>query len=204
MQRIVIIDYGLGNIRSVHKALERIGANVHISKSAKDFADADALILPGVGAFRDAVKNIKPLKSFVCEQIAAGKPILGICLGLQLLFTESTEGGSYSGLDVLRGKIVRFPDGLKVPHIGWNSMKIVDSSNPLIEGLPVESFVYFVHSYYAEPEDKSCIVTSTHYGVNFPAIVGKRNIFATQFHPEKSGKVGLKILENFYRFVEEV
>ena len=202
LPKIVIIDYGLGNLRSVHKALEKIGADVYISKQEEDISKADALILPGVGAFRDAVKNIVPLKSVVCEQVESEKPLLGICLGLQLLFTESTEGGIYDGLDVLRGRIVRFPEGLKVPHIGWNAMRIVDSANPLVEGLPKEPYVYFVHSYYAEVKDKSDIVALTDYGLDFPSMVAKGDVFATQFHPEKSGKVGLKILENFFKYIK--
>lgn len=197
MTRIVIVDCCLGNLRSVEKALEKIHADVLISNREEDVVKADAIVLPGVGAFRDAAKNIDPLKSVICEQIKSGKPLLGICLGLQLLFTESTEGGLYSGLDVLKGRVVHLPEGLKVPHMGWNTVRIIDATNPLVEGLSREEYVYFVHSYYAETNDKRSVVALTEYGVDFPSIVAKKDVFATQFHPEKSGKAGLKILKNF-------
>lgn len=176
--------------------------NVLVSNKGEDFSKADALILPGVGAFREGIKNIDPFKLSICEQVKLGKPLLGICLGLQLLFTESTEGGLYDGLDILQGKIVHFPEGLKVPHMGWNTLRIVDVTSPLAEGLSKEQYVYFVHSYYAEMKDEKNIVAFTEYGVNFPSIVAKRNVFATQFHPEKSGKTGLKILKNFLNYVK--
>lgn len=203
MPKIVIIDCGLGNIRSVQKGIEKVGSEVVISTDEKEIRDADALILPGVGAFRDAINNIKPLTQTICEQIELGKPLLGICLGLQLLFTESTEGGLYKGLNVFNGRVVRLPDGLKVPHMGWNSLRIVDDDNPIMKGVPPDSYVYFVHSYYGDPKDEGEIVTLTDYGVDFPSIVSKSHVFATQFHPEKSGRIGLRILSNFVDYVKK-
>lgn len=203
LPRIVIVDCCLGNLRSVQKAFEKINADVLISNREEDLVKSEALILPGVGAFGDAINNITPLKPVISEQIALKKPVLGICLGFQLLFTASSEGGQYIGLDILQGRIVRFPNNLKVPHMGWNTLKIVDPSNPLVEGLTDEIYVYFVHSYYAEIKDKRNVVALTEYGICFPSIVAKKNVFATQFHPEKSGKVGLKILENFLSYIKK-
>lgn len=187
----------------MQKALEKLHADVLVSNREEDVVKADAIVLPGVGAFRDAAKNIERLKSLICEQVASGKPLLGICLGLQLLFTESTEGGLYNGLDVLEGRVVRLPEGLKIPHMGWNTVRIVDAASPLVEGLGGEEYMYFVHSYYAEASDRRSVVGLTEYGVNFPSIVSKRNVFATQFHPEKSGGTGLKILENFLSYIKK-
>ncbi len=200
---MVIVDYGLGNLRSVQKALENMCTDVTISSQAKDLSSSDALILPGVGAFGDAAKNISPLSEVLCEQVKLGKPLLGVCLGLQLLFTESTEGGLHGGLDLFHGRIVRFSDGLKVPHMGWNTLKIVDEDNPLVEGLLKEEYAYFVHSYYAEVKNEKTVVALTEYGVDFPSILCRKNVFATQFHPEKSGRTGLKILENFLNYVKQ-
>lgn len=200
MPEIVIVNCFLGNLRSVQKALEKIGADVIISNMEGDLSEAEALVLPGVGAFRDAVSNISSLKSAICEQVALGKPLLGICLGLQLLFTESTEGGLYGGLDIFQGRVVRLPEGLKVPHMGWNTVRIVDATNPLVEGIANGEYMYFVHSFYAEIKDERNIVALTGYGVDFPSIVAKGNVFATQFHPEKSGEAGLRILKNFLNY----
>ncbi|MDQ1280141.1 MAG: imidazole glycerol-phosphate synthase subunit HisH [Thermoproteota archaeon] len=202
MPKIVIIDSGLGNIRSVQKGIEKTGCIAYITTEAKEIREADALILPGVGAFRDAINNIRPLSNAISEEVNSGKPLLGICLGLQLLFTESTEGGCYEGLNVLKGKIIRLPDTLKVPHMGWNSLKLVDFNNPIVREVPSNSYVYFVHSYYAEPKDQKEIVALTDYGVDFASIVSRGHVFATQFHPEKSGKVGLRILRNFVDYVK--
>jgi len=201
--KIVIVDCCLGNLRSVQNALQTLQVDVFISNQVKDLSNADAVVLPGVGAFREAIKNIGSLRSTIHENIERGKPFLGICLGLQLLFTESKEGGIYSGLDVLQGQIVRFPRQVKVPHIGWNTLRIIDDNNPLVEGLQAEEYVYFLHSYYAKIKDRTMIVALTEYDINFPSIVAKKNIFATQFHPEKSGKTGLKILQNFLRYVRK-
>ena len=203
LTKIVVVDCCLGNLKSVQKALEKIHATALISNNESDLSDADAIVLPGVGAFRDAAKSIEPLKAVIREQIVQGKPLLGICLGLQLLFTESTEGGLYKGLDVLEGQVVHFPEGLKAPHMGWNTVRIIDSTNPLVAGLSDEEYLYFVHSYYPEVKDRGNIVALTKYGVDFPSIVAKENVFATQFHPEKSGKTGLKILKNFLDYIRK-
>jgi len=197
-----ILDLGIGNLRSISRGLEFAGAKTKITSASKDLREADAIVLPGVGAFEDAVKNLKPLKEPLFEEIISGKPVLGICLGMQLMFEESTEGGLHKGLGIFKGRVVRFPKlkGLKIPQIGWNSLKIL-KKDPIIEGVEDDSYVYFVHSYYANSEEKA--VTKTSYGVDFPSIVSKNEqIFATQFHPEKSGEIGLKILENFVKIIK--
>ena len=197
MPRVAIINYGLGNLRSVEKATEKVGGTPQITSSPEDLKAADAIILPGVGAFRDAQANLRELTPTVLEQVEAGKPLLGICLGLQLLFTESTEGGVYTGLDIIKGRVVRLPEGLKVPHMGWNTLSIVDKGSPLMRNIESGSYVYFVHSYYGAVEDSGDIVAETEYGVTFPSIVSRGNVYATQFHPEKSGVTGLRMLGNF-------
>ncbi len=196
---ICIIDYGAGNIESVRKALEYIGAQCEVSADKEVLAKADAAILPGVGSFGDAMNELRsrnleePIKDF----IASGKPFLGICLGLQILFESSEESPGAVGLGILKGKIVRIPDGegLKIPHMGWNSLNI-EKDDALFKGIEGEPYVYFVHSYYLKAEED--IVTSTaEYGVNIHASVAKGNLRACQFHPEKSGELGIKILKNF-------
>jgi glutamine amidotransferase len=203
MQKIAIIDYGLGNLRSIRKGLEKAGAEAYITHQEEDIRKADALVLPGVGAFKEAIKNLKPLSQVVCEQIELGKPLLGVCLGLQLLFTVSTEGGLHRGLDIFRGKVVKLPSNVRVPHMGWNTLKIVKSENPIVEGLPNNSYAYFVHSYYGDAEEKNDIITETTYGIDFPSILSKGNVFATQFHPERSATTGLQILKNFVNYVKK-
>jgi len=201
LPKIIILDYGLGNLRSVEKAVGKVGGTPQISGDPKDFAGVDGIILPGVGAFRDAQANLLKLAPALLEQVRAGKPLLGICLGLQLLFTESTEGGIYKGLNIIKGRVVRFPEGLKVPHMGWNTLNIVDGDCPLTYGIGSGAYVYFVHSYYGAVEDHQNVVAETEYGVIFPSIVSKENVYATQFHPEKSGSTGLRILRNFVDIV---
>lgn len=199
---ISIVDYGMGNLRSVQKACEKIGFSARICTRPEELRDAERMILPGVGAFRDAIAELRrqhlvePVKS----HIAAGKPFLGICLGLQLLFDVSYEDGEWQGLGVLPGKVVRFADqpDLKVPHMGWNQVRPA-SSCPLLTGIPADAYFYFVHSYYVVPEDASVIATHTDYGGPFASMIGRGNLFATQFHPEKSQQLGLKVLENFAR-----
>ncbi len=164
--------------------------------------NADAVILPGVGAFKDALSNIKNIEAILVEEILKNKPVLGICLGLQLMFTESMEGGLHSGLNLFKGKIIRLPETVKTPHIGWNTVNIIDSENPIIEGLKDNSYFYFVHSYYATGLDAKLLIAETEYGVKFPSIIGAKNIFATQFHPEKSGENGLKLITNFIKYVK--
>jgi glutamine amidotransferase len=202
---IAIIDYGMGNLRSVQKAFEKYCSNVIVSSSAKDIMDADKIILPGVGAFKVAMDELKKrcLISPIKASIEKGKPFLGICLGLQLLFSESEEGGRIKGLDIIKGKVKRLKekDGLKIPHMGWNriSAKRKAQSAKILNGVTDNSYMYFVHSYYVAPEDKGIILCETDYGINFASGVRKDNIYGFQFHPEKSQTVGLKIVENFVK-----
>jgi len=195
---IAIVDYGMGNLRSVQKGFERVGFEAVVTGDPKMVRDAHAVVLPGVGAFGAAMERLK--KSGLLEEIVraikTGKPYLGICLGLQLLFTESEEGGRYEGMDLIKGKVVRFKGDLKVPHMGWNRIRIV-KPNPLLEGIPDGAYFYFLHSYYVVPEDFSVVAATTEYGVEFASMVWRDNLFATQFHPEKSQKLGLRMLENF-------
>lgn len=200
---ITIIDYGMGNLRSVHKAFERFCPNVIVSSSAKDIARSDKIILPGVGAFKVAMDELRkrnlidPIKT----SIKKGKPFLGICLGLQLLFSESEEGGKIKGLDIIKGKVKRFKEksGLKIPHMGWNQIrtKSIKPRTTILDGVKNGSYMYFVHSYYAAPKDKKVILCETDYGENFTSGVCKDNVYGFQFHPEKSQATGLKIIENF-------
>jgi glutamine amidotransferase len=200
MPRIAIIDYQMGNLRSVQKGFEKVGHAAVITSDARELAAAERIVLPGVGAFGDAIAELKrrELVEPIREAIAAGKPFLGICLGLQLLFDVGYEGGEYEGLGVLRGKVVRFelPPSFKVPHMGWNQAKIRGRA-PVLEGLSDGAYFYFVHSYYVVPEDPSVVAIEAEYGHRFCAAVWRNNLFATQFHPEKSQADGLRILKNF-------
>jgi glutamine amidotransferase len=200
MQKIVIVDYGMANLRSVQKAFERLGHAAVISGEPEEVASADKLVLPGVGAFRDAIARLLEagLARPVRDHLRANKPFFGICLGLQLLFTVSHEDGLYEGLDFFPGEVVRFPDepGLKVPHMGWNQLRIIREAPPLA-GLPADPSVYFVHSYYPVPRDPGIIAAETDYPTPFTSAVWHDNVFATQFHPEKSQKVGLHMLRRF-------
>ena len=197
---IAIIDYGAGNLQSVKKAFDFIGAESVITNDPKVILSADKILLPGVGSFGDAMDSMQKngLVETVKECALSGKPFLGICLGLQLLFEESEESPGVKGLGIFKGKIKKFSSdmGLKIPHIGWNSLEI-KQKDTLFKGIPENSYVYFVHSYYLHAEDEEDIATVTNYGIDFHSAVGKNNIFATQFHPEKSGDVGLQILRNF-------
>ena len=198
MKRIVIIDYGLGNLRSVQKGLEHVGASPAISGNPEEIMAADGIILPGVGAFVDAMKCLVPLKGIIAEFADSGKPMLGICLGQQVLMSSSEEGRLTDGLNLIQGRVLRFPKSeLKVPHIGWNNIKI-KQDHPLFKGIPEDSFVYFVHSYYVDTGAENTLA-SCGYGLEFSASVvnSKGNVMGTQFHPEKSGATGLKILKNF-------
>jgi glutamine amidotransferase len=201
LPRVAIVDYGLGNLRSVQKALETVGAEVHITKSPSALDQADGIILPGVGAFRDAIRNIRPFESTLRENVDAGTPLLGICLGLQLLFTESAEGGAFAGLDVFQGRVVRLPATVKIPHMGWNRLQIVDRDAFMTKDVPNGAYVYFVHSYYADVEAKCIVKAYAEYGISIPAIVAEDNVVATQFHPEKSGATGLKLLANYVKLL---
>ena len=197
---IAIIDYDAGNIKSVEKALQKLGAEVIITKDAEVILSADKVILPGVGAFGDAMSNLKKygLVEVIQKVVEKGTPFLGICLGLQLLFERSDETPGVEGLGILKGEILRIPESgdLKIPHMGWNSLHLQNNGR-LYKGLEENSYVYFVHSYYLKAEEEEIVKATTEYSVNIHASVEKGNVFACQFHPEKSSDVGLKILQNF-------
>ncbi|RLM53374.1 imidazole glycerol phosphate synthase subunit HisH [Halobellus sp. Atlit-31R] len=218
---VVLVDYGLGNLRSAQRGLERAGASVSITDDPADFEAADGIVLPGVGAFSEGMENAGPFRDSLAAAADRGQPIFGICLGMQMLLTNSEEAdhagqGEVEGLDFIPGTNVRFAQDRKVPHMGWNELH-VEREHPLVDGVdsagsetsPADGtadrgsvdgeYAYFVHSYYAEPDDPDAIVATTDYGVTFPAVVANEagNVFGTQFHPEKSGETGLKILRNF-------
>jgi glutamine amidotransferase len=201
---IAIIDYGMGNLRSVEKGFQKVGIDAGVVTDPKAINNAQAVVLPGVGAFRDCMRNLEQMSMSepIVRSIQEGKPFLGICLGLQVLFTESEEFGICKGLNILKGRVVKFQTDLKVPHMGWNNVKIVRKP-PIFDGIHDESFFYFVHSFYVAPRDNDVIATTTNYGVTFTSMVWKDNIFATQFHPEKSQETGLRVLKNFGDFVKK-
>ncbi len=199
---VVVVDYGLGNLRSVTRGLERAGAAVEITDDPDAFAAADGVVLPGVGAFREGVENADPIREDLLAVSERGQPLFGICLGMQMLLTSSEEGttdgeSAVEGLDLIPGTNVRFSEGQKVPHMGWNDLSL-ERDHPLVEGVNGE-YAYFVHSYYAVPDDEGAAVATTDYGREFPSIVANEDgtVFGTQFHPEKSGETGLQILRNF-------
>lgn len=198
---ITIVDYGMGNLRSVQKACERLGGTAQIASTPAAIRAASKLILPGVGAFRDAIHELQRLELVepIREYIRADKPFLGICLGLQLLFDVSYEDGEWQGLGVFAGDVVRFPADVerKVPHMGWNSLDVAPADVRLLASIPRDASVYFVHSYFVRPQDESLVAARTQYGVPFVSMIARGNVFATQFHPEKSQKVGLQLLTNF-------
>ena len=201
---IAIIDYGAGNIQIVSKALMHIGCDCFITNKKDEILSADGAVLPGVGSFGDTVDSLNKLdiKETVIEFINSGKPFLGICLGLQLLFPGSDESKGAEGLGIFDGAITKIPngEGLKIPHMGWNSLTVKKGSR-LFEGIEENPYVYFVHSYFLNAADKNIVAAQTEYGVTIDAAVERGNVFATQFHPEKSGEVGLKILKNFVEIV---
>lgn len=199
---IALLDYGAGNLRSVHKALLAVGAEVRVAQGPDQIDDAQGMVLPGVGAFDDCINALQRqrLLTAVKEFISAGRPFLGICVGYQALFDASEEFNSCAtGLGLLKGKVVRFSErhGLKIPQIGWNQLEITQPGCPLYRGIPSGSYFYFVHSFYPEPLEDSVIATRTEYGETFASSVWRENMFATQFHPEKSQKIGLQLLANF-------
>lgn len=203
---IAIIDYGAGNIQSVYKALKFIGADCKVTSDKDEILNADGAILPGVGSFGDAMDTMtkKGIKDTIIEYTKSGKPFLGICLGLQLLFPESEETPGVKGLDIFKGTITKIPNQnrtLKIPHMGWNNISI-KQKNGIFKGIEGEPYVYFVHSFYLKAQDKDIVAATTQYGVEIDAAVQKGNIIATQFHPEKSGEVGLKMLKNFVEMVK--
>jgi glutamine amidotransferase len=203
---IALIDYGAGNLRSVHKALLFVGAQVRLVTGPADLQDADAAVLPGVGAFDDCLNALQRqnLADATRDFIRSGRPFLGICVGYQALFDRSEEFNSRApGLGVFRGPVVRFAgkDGLKVPQIGWNQLELARPDCPILAGIANGSYVYFVHSYYPQPADDGVVATRTTYGETFASAVWRDNVFATQFHPEKSQDVGLRLLRNFVELV---
>ncbi len=202
--KIVIIDYGAGNLRSVYKAVGKLGYEPKITHVPDDILSADAVILPGVGAGGDTMMALErlglvtPVKNYV----AKNSPFMGICIGMQVLLTGTEEGGWHECLDIIRGRVIRLPEGQKIPHMGWNQVK-QKTVHPIFTGIPDNANFYFVHSYYANPEDKKLIAGETEYGVSFPSVIIKDNLVATQFHPEKSGELGLKIYDNFIKLIVE-
>lgn len=203
---IAIIDYGAGNIQSVYKALKFIGADCKVTSDKDEILNADGAILPGVGSFGDAMDTMtkRGIKDTIIEYTKSGKPFLGICLGLQLLFPESEETPGVKGLDIFKGTITKIPNQnrtLKIPHMGWNNISI-KQKNGIFKDIEGEPYVYFVHSFYLKAQDKDIVAATTQYGVEIGAAVQKGNIIATQFHPEKSGEVGLKMLKNFVEMVK--
>lgn len=201
---IVVVDYGMGNLRSVQKSLEKVGLDTIITSNPQDLDSAKGIVVPGVGAFGDAIHNLERfgLKDKIIENIEKGKPYLGICLGLQILFEYGFEFGEHQGLGVIKGQVVRFDERLdiKIPHMGWNQIWR-ERESKMFEGIKDGEFFYFVHSYYCKPDDVNVIATKTDYGIYFCSAVEINNIWAVQFHPEKSQYAGLKLLSNFKKFV---
>ncbi|MCM3079721.1 imidazole glycerol phosphate synthase subunit HisH [Brevibacillus invocatus] len=197
---IGIIDYGMGNLYSLSKALERLGYSYEFVSVPERLQEYTGLIVPGVGAFGDAIANIRELglEQGIQDYVASGRPILGICLGMQLLFDKSEEHGEHQGLSLLGGEVVRFQGDYKVPHMGWNQLKISTNSNlPLLEGVADGDYVYFVHSYHVRVKDRAALLATTEYNQDVTAIVGQGNVYGMQFHPEKSGDTGMRLLRNF-------
>jgi glutamine amidotransferase len=197
--RAALIDYGVGNIFSMKKALQRAGFAVDVTSERRAISSADAIVLPGVGAFGVAAKNMAALKPSILEGLERGTPLLGSCLGTQLLFDKSEEGPG-EGLGIVRGGVIRFEGELKTPHMGWNTLMTV-RPDELLEGIEEDDYFYFVHSYYVNPDDVKVIAAETSYGIDFPSVISRNAVYGTQFHPEKSGKAGAVLLENFARIV---
>jgi len=196
--KVVIVDYGAGNLRSVSRAVAHVGYEPSITADPRDLEDADAVILPGVGAAADTMRNLResgmeaPVRAF----IAGGRPFFGVCMGQQALLSVSEEGGEHPCLGIIPGRVVRLPKGQKVPHMGWNQVR-QRAPHPLFEGIPDESYFYFVHSYVPAPDDPGVVIGETDYGTTFASVLARDNIVATQFHPEKSGEMGLRMYRNF-------
>jgi len=203
--RVVIVDYGAGNLRSVARAVAHAGGQPVVSSRPEDLMEAEAVVMPGVGAAADTMRNLEArgLAGPLREYIGQGRPFLGVCMGQQALFDYSEEGGRHPCLGVLPGRVVRLPQGLKVPHMGWNRLRI-RRPHPVLEGIADGTYFYFVHSYYPEPAEPEVVVATAWYGVEFPAIVARGALVATQFHPEKSGEAGLLLYRNFLRLAARV
>jgi len=198
--KALILDYGVGNLFSIRHALERAGLSVEISSNLRS-ANIDALILPGVGSFKAGAEKLLKIKDELMILFEKNIITLGVCLGMQLLFRESDESPGLPGLGLLNGEVVKLPGSVKIPHMGWNTLEIIKPSD-FLDGISEEDCFYFVHSYYVLPEDKSIVAAETEYGVKFPSVVMKGNIFGVQFHPEKSGKSGEQIIKNFVRIIK--
>ncbi|MGV8089843.1 MAG: imidazole glycerol phosphate synthase subunit HisH [Methanothrix sp.] len=196
--RIIIVDYGMGNLFSIYNALEYVGGNPKIARDPEELAGAKGIVVPGVGAFGSCMNQLSRFSSSLLSCFQEGVPMLGICVGMQVLFQESEESPGAPGLGWIEGKVVRLPDGVMIPQMGWNSLSIKRHVN-IFDGISEGDMFYFVHSYYGQPKDKSVIAATTNHGVELAAAVVKDNLFATQFHPEKSGPKGLRILKNFVR-----
>jgi len=199
MPEAVIIDYGVGNLLSLKCALQKVGLNVKVGLSPQQIKSADALALPGVGNFSAAAAKLDAVREELMDTVKSGIPVFGICLGLQLFFQESEEGAG-KGLALFEGRTVRLPSSVKVPHMGWNTLRMV-KQNEIWEGVDDEAYVYFVHSLYPVPVDKEIVCAETDYGATFTSAIASKNVYGTQFHPEKSGDIGLKILKNFAKIV---
>lgn len=202
---ITIIDYGSGNLKSIKNGFTKIGVETRVTNDLNDLRKAEALVLPGVGAFGHTMNNLRKYGNTIHEHVDSGKPFLGICMGLQVLFSWSQESEGVEGLNIFEGGVKKFPDslineGFKIPHMGWNNLQIKRSC-PILEDIK-DDYMYFVHSYYVSPSDENIIAATVDYGVEVPAVICKDQVFATQFHPEKSGPTGLKILENFVELIE--
>ncbi len=195
---IAVVDYGMGNLRSVQKAFEKLGFDARITSSPDEIEQAAGVVVPGVGAFADTMESLTSagVQEAVLAQIGRGRPFLGICLGLQVLMGESEEGGLHRGLGVFEGRVRRLPDQVKVPHMGWNQVEVVRPT-PVFDGIESGSYFYFVHSYYVDPADPEAVAGRTDYGVRFASVLSHDNLVAVQFHPEKSGMRGLRLLSNF-------
>ena len=198
--KVVIVDFGAGNLHSVSRAVVNAGTRPLVTSNPSYLEDAEAVIVPGVGAAADTMSNrrasgfVEPIRDY----IASGRPFLGVCMGQQALFEVSEEGGEHECLGILPGRVVRFSNGLKVPHMGWNQVRIV-KQHPIFEGVDDGSYFYFVHSYYPQPADPDVVIGETEYGVTFASVIARDNIVATQFHPEKSGEAGLRMYANFLK-----
>jgi glutamine amidotransferase len=202
---IAVVDYGAGNLHSIRMGLRRRGLEVRVTADPRDLDGAAAVVVPGDGAFGPAVARLREsgLAGALAAYVRSGRPFLGICLGMQVLFEESTEGGMHRGLGVLPGRVVRLPAAVKIPHMGWNRLRLAAPS-PLLDGIPEGAYVYFVHSYYCVPSEAALVAASASYGVELAAVAGRGNVWATQFHPEKSGDVGGRMLDNFARWAAGV
>jgi len=199
--KMTIIDCGVGNLFSIECALKNIGLNASISSTVQGLRNVDAIVLPGVGNFKAGAQNLQLLRSDIFRLVEEGIPLLGVCLGMQLLFQQSEEGLG-SGLGLFEGRVVKLPNDVKAPHMGWNTLKVYRPTD-LLDGIDKEDYFYFVHSYYASPTNRDVIVAETDYGLSFTSVAAKGNIYGTQFHPEKSGKPGERMLRNFTRIVKK-